>query len=120
MKLSTSDTIKFLVLYHTVLKESGIKVMNFLVTEEAGWKWNCKNCEFQAILMKHLMSHNSFTEPWKQRERNLYKTPAFKHVISEGSCYDFCASILGFLAGSQFTMERQFCGMLPSFLNISP
>ena len=117
MKLSASDVIKFMFIYNAVLQKSGVKLINLLVTEkEVDYKWKCEHCKFQVITMEYLSSHELFEIWWKERE--IYFGKEFSHRdISNSFSFDFCANVLGSLAGLQFTKGDNFQGMLPSLTN---
>ena len=117
MKLSTSDLIKFMVIYNAILEKSGIKLINLLVIEkELDYKWNCEKCKFQVITLQFLRSQELFEKWWKERE--IYFGKHFAHRnISNSFSLDFCANILGFLAGLQYIKGSNFQGMLPSLTN---
>ena len=117
MKLSTSDLIKFMLIYNATLEKSGIKLINLLVTEkELDYKWTCEKCKFQVITLQYLCSQELFEIWWKEREIHFGKE--FSHRdISHSFSSDFCATFLGFLAGLQFIKGSNFQGMLPSLTN---
>ena len=117
MKLSTSDLIKFTLIYNAILEKSGIKLINLLVTEkDVEYEWKCEHCKLQVIKMENLSSHNVFEVWWIERESYFGKE--FSHInISKSFSSDLCANILGFLAGLQFTKGCNFQCMLPSLTN---
>ena len=118
MKSSVDDTLKFVFLYNDILKNSGIKLINLLVTDRGvNWyQWKCKSCEHQVISMNSLDSSDSFQKWLKKKECHFetdYNPANEKNNFSDS----FSAKILGFLASFQFAKEYHFNPTLPSLAN---
>ena len=62
IELSTTDMKKFLLVFHDVLENSGIKLINLLAIDE-DVHVKCKDCKYQVIPMISLTSSDSF-EKW--------------------------------------------------------
>ena len=123
MRLSVSDLIKFVLIYKPILENSGVTLLNLLLTDEVvdSYPWKCKFCKTQVISTKSLDSVQFFEQWIKTNLRN--KSFSFKKKDSSHESnmkdfsLDFPAYILGFLAQFQSTAGTDFQGMLPSLTN---
>ena len=75
MKLSIDDILKFVFLYNDILKNSGIKLINFLAADADVdcYRWKCRFCEHQVISMNSLNSSDSF-QKWLDKKVCHFKT----------------------------------------------
>ena len=93
MKSSIDDVLKFVFLYNDVLKNSGVKLINLLVTDAkvACFGLQCKFCRHQVISMDSLDSGESFEKWLEEKEckfqfRFLFKTtwlPCFFSILQK-------------------------------------
>ena len=111
--------LKFAFLYNDVLKHSGIKLINLLVTdaEVACFGWKCEFCKHQVSSMDSLDSCKSF-EKWLEEKGCNFETD-YKPRKNENFSVDFEAKLLGFLASFQFSKTNHFFEMLPSITDDS-
>ena len=109
MKSSVDDILKFVFLYNDILKNSGIKLINLLVTDAdvECYRWKCKFCEHQVLSMNSLDSSNSF-EKWLEKKNCNFETDYDPSNKSNTFSFDFSAKLLGFLASFQFSKENHF------------
>ena len=115
MKSSIDDILKFVFLYHDILKNSGIKLINLLATdaEVDCYRWKCKFCEHQVISMNSLDSSDSF-QKWLEKKECNFETDYHPSDRNNNFSFDFSAKLLGFLASFQFSKENHFNWALPS------
>ena len=115
MKCSIDDALKFVFLYNDILKNSGIKLINLLVTDTDVdcIRWKCKFCKHQLISMNSLNSCASFQE-WLQKKECHFETDFDPTNKNNTFSLDFSAKLLGFLASFQFSKEYHFHWRLPS------
>ena len=115
MKFSIDDTLKFVFLYNDILKNSGIKLINLLVTDADVdcYRWECKFCEHQVISMNLLDSFDSF-QNWLKKKECHFETDYDPANKNNTFSLDFSAKLLGFLASFQFSKENHFFWRLPS------
>ena len=118
MKLSTDDMLKFVFLYNDILKNSGIKLINLLVTDADVdcHRWKCKFCKHQIISMRSLASLDTFQE-WLERKECNFETDYVPDYKNNTFSIDFSSNLLGFLASFQFSKENHFHWALPSLTN---
>ena len=112
IKLSTNDAIKFELLNFDVLKGSGVRVINFLVTERNldQHPLCCEFCKHQVISMKSIASCNSFERFWNEKKKK------FRVSVLQGNenfLRDFCAKLLFLIATSEVPKNSLFHDMLP-------
>ena len=115
MKSSIDDILKFVFLYHDILKNSGIKLINLLATDADVdcYRWKCKFCEHQVISMSSLDSSDSF-QKWFEKKECHFETDYHPSNKNSTFRFDFSAKLLGFLASFQFSKENHFNWALPS------
>ena len=115
MKSSVDDILKFVFLYNDILKNSGIKLINLLVTDAdvECYRWKCKFCEHQVLSMNSLDSCNSF-EKWLEKKNSNFETDYDPSNKSNTFSFNFSAKLLGFLASFQFSKENHFHWEIPS------
>ena len=115
MKSSIDDILKFVFLYNDILKNSGIKVINLLITnaDVECCRWKCKFCKHQAISLDSLASCDLF-EKWLEKEKCNFETDYDPSNKGNTFSFDFSAKVLGFLASFQFSRENPFQWSLPS------
>ena len=112
IKLSTNDAIKFELLNFDVLKGSGVRVINFLVTEKNldEHPLCCEYCKHQVISMKSIASSSSFEKFWSEKKKK------FRFSVlqdNENFLRDFCAKLLFLIATSEIPKDSFFHDMLP-------
>ena len=112
IKLSTNDAIKFELLNFDVLEGSGVRVINFLVTERNLDQnpLGCEFCKHQVISMKSVASFNSFERFWNEKKKK------FRVSVLQGNenfLRDFCAKLLFLIATSEVPKNSLFHDMLP-------
>ena len=119
MKSSIDDILKFVFLYNDVLKSSGIKLINLLVTdaEVTCFGWKCEFCKHQVISIDSLDSCESF-QKWLEEKESSFETD-YKPRKNENFSFDFSAKLLGYLASFQFSKRNHFYEMLPSLTDDS-
>ena len=115
MKSSIDDILKFVFLYHDILKNSGIKLINLLATDADVdcYRWKCKFCEHQVISMSSLDSSDSF-QKWFEKKECHFETDYHPSNKNSTFSFDFSAKLLRFLASFQFSKENHFNWALPS------
>ena len=115
MKSSCDDALKFVFLYNDVLKNSGIKLINLLVSDQDidFYQLKCKFCKHQVISMNSLDSSDSF-QKWLDKKECHFETDYNPANEKNDFSNDFSAKILGFLASFQFSKEYHFHWTLPS------
>ena len=109
IELSTTDMKKFLLVFHDVLENSGIKLINLLAIDE-DVHVKCKDCEYQVIPMMSLTSSDSF-EKWREKRKINFKTSSNYDKISKDFSMRFAAKMLGFLALFEYSWHS--CKTLP-------
>ena len=113
MKLSTNDVMKFVMLHFNVLKNSGVQVINLLVTDnEFDDPLVCESCRHQVISMESFTSSDQFQNWWKKKHEKFSVSLCYRN-INRNFSEDFCAQLLLFLATHKIPRESQFDGMLP-------
>ena len=114
MKLSTNDTMKFTLLFFDVLKNSGVRVVNLLVTDRKldQISLKCDSCNSQVILMESLESSKSF-KGWLRTKNENLSVSILQEDISEYFIRDFSAKLLFLITTSKISKESHFYGMLP-------
>lgn len=114
MKLSTNDTMKFTLLFFDVLKNSGVRVINLLVTDGKLHQISlkCDACNSQVILMESLESCKSFKRWLRTKNENL-SVSVLQEDTSEYFIRDFSAKLLFLITTSKISKESHFYGMLP-------
>lgn len=114
MKLSTNDTMKFTLLFFDVLKNSGARVINLLVTDMKLHQISlkCDACNSQVILMESLESCKSFKRWLTTKNENL-SVSVLQEDTSEYFIRDFSAKLLFLITTSKISKESHFYGMLP-------
>ena len=114
MKLSTNDTMKFTLLFFDVLKNSGVRVINLLVTDMKLHQISlkCDACNSQVILMESLESCKSFKRWLTTKNENL-SVSVLQEDTSEYFIRDFSAKLLFLITTSKISKESHFYGMLP-------
>ena len=112
IKLSTNDAIKFELLNFDVLKNSGVRVINFLVTEKklGEHPLSCEFCKDQVISMESIASSNSFAKFWNGKKKN-FRFSVLQY--NENFLRDFCAKLLFLIATSEIPKDGLFHEMLP-------
>ena len=120
MKQSTNDVMKFLLLHFDVLKNSGVRVINLLVTDKEldDPPLVCESCKHQVISMESFKSSDHF-QKWWEKKCEKFSVSLRYHNINENFSVNFCAQLLLFLATHEIRKESQFGGMLPLKTNIS-
>ena len=115
MKSSIDDTLKFVFLYNDILKNSGIKLMNLLVTDADVdcYRWKCKFCEHQVVSVNSLDSSDSF-QKWLEKKECHFQTDYNPANKNNTFSLAFSAKLRGFLASFQFSKENHFHWRLPS------
>ena len=115
MKSSVDDALKFVFLYNDILKDSGIKLINLLITDQDvdfyQWKW--KFCKQQVISINSLDSLGSF-QKWLDKKEYYFETDYNPANKKNNFSDNFSSKILGFLASFQFSKEHHFHSTLPS------
>ena len=119
MKSSIDDILKFVFLYNDILKNSGVKLINLLVTDAkvACFGLQCEFCKHQVISMDSLDSGESFQKWLEEKECNF--ATDYKPRKNENFSFDFSSKLLGFLASFQFYKRNHFYEMLPSLTDDS-
>ena len=114
MKRSTNDVMKFVLLHFDVLKNSGVQVMNLLVTDTEfdDGLLHCESCKHQLISMKSIKSSKYFQSWWEKKNDKFFISLRYQN-INENFSNDFCAQLLFFLATHEITRGSLFDGMLP-------
>ena len=115
MKSSIDDTLKFVFLYNDILKNSGIKLINLLVTDQEVdcYPWKCKFCKHQVISINSLDSSDSF-QRWLDKKEYHFETDYNPANDKNNFSDNFSSKILGFLASFQFSKQSHFHWELPS------
>ena len=113
MKSSCDDMLKFVFLYNDILKNSGIKLINLLVSDQDIDQLKCKFCKHQVISMNSLDSSDSF-QKWLDKKECHFETDYNPTNDKINFSDKFSAKILGFLASFQFSKEYHFHCTLPS------
>ena len=113
IKVSTNDIIKFVLVFFDVLKGSGVRVTNLLVTDQKlnENQFQCKFCNYQVILMESIESVDSFKKWLKYKNQNL--SASVLQEDNEKFAKDFCAKLLFLVTTSDNQKKSHFCGMLP-------
>ena len=114
MKLSTNDVMKFLLLHFDVLKNSGVRVINLLVTDKEldNPPLVCESCKHQVISMESFKSSDHFQSWWEKKHKKFSVSLCYRN-INENFSENFCAQLLFFLATHEIKKESKFDGMLP-------
>ena len=114
MKRSTNDVMKFVLLHFDVLKNSGVQVINLLVTDTEfdDGLLHCESCKHQVISMKSIKSSKYFQSWWEKKNDKFFISLRYQN-INENFSNDFCAQLLFFLATHEITRGSLFDGMLP-------
>ena len=115
MERSTIDVMKFILLHFEILKSSGIRVMNLLVTKK---EFNdlplcCESCKQQVISMEQVSSSVDF-QNWLTNKNEKFSVSVNCENTNKNFNQDFCAQLLFFLATHGRQTENHFVGMLPS------
>ena len=115
MKSSVDDALKFVFLYNDILKDSGIKLINLLITDQDVdfYQWKCKFCKQQVISINSLDSLGSF-QKWLDKKEYYFETDYNPANKKNNFSDNFSSKILGFLASFQFSKEHHFHSTLPS------
>ena len=113
MKLSTNDMIKFMLIFHDVLNQSGIKLINLLVTDEGvNYRSKCDSCKHQIISVENFSSAEAYQRWWKKKKCNFKISVIHKH-LNEKFSFELFAKALGLLTFFKISDKNQFCGPLP-------
>ena len=113
IELSTVDMTKFLLVFHDVLENSGIKLINLLAIDGDS-DVKCEDCKCQVISMMSLTSSNSF-EKWRKKREKKFETSSNYGKISQDLSIRFAGKMFGFLA--LFKREMRSCEMLSCLPN---
>ena len=115
MKASTIDVMKFVLLHFDVLKNSGVQVINLLVTDKDfnDLSLDCESCKHQVISMESVSSSDHLQNWWKKKNEKFSISLCFEN-INENFSRDFCAQLFFFLATHGIQTGSHFDGMLPS------
>lgn len=100
IKLSTIDMMNFLLVFHDILENIKIKLINLLATDKEV-DVNCKSCKYQVIPMRYLTSSDKF-DKWLKETKSNFKTGSTYGKIDEKFNQHFAARILGFLASIHY------------------
>ena len=115
MKSSCDDTLKFVFLYSDILKNSGIKLINLLVSDVDSYQWKCKFCKHQVISINSLDSSDSFQKWLDEKECHFDCQTDYNPANDKINFSDnFSAKILAYLASFQFSKQYHFHWTLPS------
>ena len=114
MKLSTNDVMKFVLLHFDILKNSGIQVINLLVTDKEidVIPLVCESCKHQVISMESFKSPDHFQSWWEIKHEKFSISLCYQNINANFS-EDFCAQLLFFFATHEIQRKSQFDGMLP-------
>ena len=114
MKRSTNDVMKFVLLHFDVLKNSGVQVINLLVTDTEidDGLLHCESCKHQVISMKSVESSEYFQNWWEKKNDKFFISLRYQN-INENFSNDFCSQLLFFLATHEIPRGSLFDGMLP-------
>ena len=113
MKLSTNDTIKFVLTFHDVLDKSGVKVINLLVTDEVvNYQSKCESCKQQMISMKIFSSSEVYQRWWKKKKQNFGVSVIHKS-LNKNFRLAISAKALVFLTFFQLSSGNQSSRVLP-------
>ena len=120
MKASTIDVMKFVLLHFEILKNSGVRVINLLVTDEefTDLELGCEACKNQVISIESVKSSDQF-QNWLMKKNEKFSISVNYENINENFNRDFCAQLLFFLATHEIqTLNsdeyRHYDSMLPS------
>ena len=113
MKASTIDVMKFVLLHFEILKNSGVRVINLLVTDKTFeyLPLPCETCKHQVISIESLAN-------WLEKKNEKFSISINYENINENFNQDFCAQVLFFLATHGNQREGHFDCMLPSKTDI--
>ena len=114
MQVSINDVMKFVLLHFDVLKNSGVKVINLLVTEKEiiDFPLVCESCKHHVISMDTMKSVDHF-QNWLKRKNQKFSVSHDYENINENFSKEFCAQLLFFLATHRIQTESFFSRMLP-------
>ena len=114
LKVSTNDVMKFVLLHFDVLKNSGVTVINLLVTDKENIDFSkvCKSCKHHVISMESMKSADHFQNWLSRKKRNFSVSHVYENVNGNFSG-DFCAQLLFLLATHGSQAKNLFNDMLP-------
>lgn len=109
MKSSINDILKFVFLYYDVLKKSGVKLINLLVSDSDtnDYQWKCEFWKHHLISIESLYSSDSF-QKWFEKKECSFKTDYNPGNKGHNFSVNFSARLLGFLGSFQFSKENHF------------
>ena len=112
MKLSTNDMIKFMLIFHDVLNQSGIKLINLLVTDEGvNYQSKCDSCKHQIISVGNFSSLVAY-ERWWKKEKSNFRISVIHKDLNEKFSFEFSAKALGLL--TYFSYKNKYFRTLPN------
>ena len=101
IELGCNDLELFVLLFHDVLKTSGMKIFNLVITDETIDEDNliCKKCMDHVLSGENIADTTKFTS-WLVGKEDCFDTK-FKKPIKEACSKNFLAKLTGVLAASQ-------------------
>ena len=120
IKLSTNDMMKFVLTFFDILDESGVKLINLLVTDEGltSYQLKCDSCKHQIVAINSFSSSKSFDAWWEKKEQQ-FTISLIHRNLNKNFSSDLLAKLGGYLVPLKFLRERDSPAEPPLHLNYS-
>ena len=120
IKLSTNDMMKFVLTFFDILDQSGVKLINLLVTDDglASYQLKCDSCKHQIVSIISFSSSKSFDAWWEKKEQQ-FAISLIHRNLNENFSSDLLAKLGGYLVPVKFLREKDSPAEPPLHLNYS-